>query len=860
MNSMKKIGAGMRGALCLLCLAAGLVFAGCEQVAGVVPDDGAGFVAVSGISGIPTGGYRGAELDLSRAAVTPPGATNRTIEWTVLEGGGTGISSGALAGGKVTPGAPGVLRLLASVPDGKAPGVDYTLESRLVIGAVFVPVNGISGVPLSGTVQAVLDLSGAVVSPDNAVNKTILWSVIDGGGTGVGTADLAGGKAAPTATGFLQVRATIAGGAAGGDYTEDFTIGIGEGEGSGPAAIAGITVSSLPATTYYAKNQSFNPAGLEVRYVNENGGYGAALAAGDYTLDPVDTSTPGLKPVRITSAGYQPVYFSIFVDPSDVILRSLALTSAPSKMEYDLGESFDPAGMVITGTYSDGSTKTVDNSIVAVSGYDKFTRGSQTLTLRINTSSLTLPGVKVVIPSGAAITLNPYRAGSANHAVQFYRTVYVKGRPFDFEKSNLQATVKFGSVTAKLTPGRGLYPADLTGFNPNLGGAQQLTLTLDNASVTFDVYVANVEPAVWFDYGYMRHEADPTGRGPGAGVYYARPDETLVLAPVRYLIGYDAENRNLGAAYAWTVSGGDYDTAAARNRETFAFTPAAAGTYTVQVSVTGRDYATGATITKTASTDVVCYTEPLSAGTFGVLRNFAPGQFTQSGNGYGWSLGGAGGYEVWHVTSRDSYIIQGNPMATWMEAGVVWVMEDRNGNGIPDEMWYELRGSDETHSSYKNLITRRYAITWIKSGEKDVENEYGQTIAGTYWVDSKGRAGLMYGGWPSNWGVTGGRVTYTGTLLRDDGNIDTGTYGGLINMAGYVDTGNYGKWTGDNWDRYYVSDAMRADGEAVSLSAVRFIKVQTAIHRYGGIFGEVSTEIKSATDLGSQSDFPDPVY
>jgi hypothetical protein len=79
-------------------------------------------------------------------------------------------------------------------------------------------------------------------------------------------------------------------------------------------------------------------------------------------------------------------------------------------------------------------------------------------------------------------------------------------------------------------------------------------------------------------------------------------------------------------------------------------------------------------------------------------------------------------------------------------------------------------------------------------------------------------------------------------------------------MGGYVDCFGYGKWAStDTWNRFYVSDAIRADGSpAGGLDAVRFIKVQTAALHYGGIFGEVSTEIQSGDYLGSQSSFPSP--
>ena len=41
-------------------------------------------------------------------------------------------------------------------------------------------------------------------------------------------------------------------------------------------------------------------------------------------------------------------------------LKSIAITTQPSKTEYEVGDTFDPAGMVVTATYSDDSTKVLD--------------------------------------------------------------------------------------------------------------------------------------------------------------------------------------------------------------------------------------------------------------------------------------------------------------------------------------------------------------------------------------------------------------------------------------------------------------------------------------------------------------------
>ena len=172
------------------------------------------------------------------------------------------------------------------------------------------------------------------------------------------------------------------------------------------------------------------------------------------------------------------------------------------------------------------------------------------------------------------------------------------------------------------------------------------------------------------------------------------------------------------------------------------------------------------------------------------------------------------------------------------------MQEDKNGNGLPDEMWYELPGGDETHPIRKNQITRRYAITYFKTSDHGTTNEYGQKIREVYWVDSCGRAGMIPGGFPTPWGVIGDWVTYTGTLLRDDGEIFCPNYN-MADLDGYVDcTGNIA---------FPVSRAVRSDGAPANLSEVKFLRVQTSLFRYGDIFGDVSTEIPWADFLPDQS-------
>lgn len=49
------------------------------------------------------------------------------------------------------------------------------------------------------------------------------------------------------------------------------------------------------------------------------------------------------------------------------MLKSIAITTPPTKTTYTAGETFDPSGMVVTATYSDGTTAAVTDYSVSPS-------------------------------------------------------------------------------------------------------------------------------------------------------------------------------------------------------------------------------------------------------------------------------------------------------------------------------------------------------------------------------------------------------------------------------------------------------------------------------------------------------------
>ncbi|MDR3123840.1 MAG: bacterial Ig-like domain-containing protein [Treponema sp.] len=687
--------------------------------------------------------------------------------------------------------------------------------------------------------EAVADLRMAHISIADGTGSAFAMEGPVGGGQewSLGIAVASGGR----------VRISID--RAGVENTERALLVYREGEGeAAPPEKNGIAILSLPDTTVYARNMQFDSSGLVVAWTYSNGST-EKIPPDGYTLTEPDMANYTDQRVTVSAGGYT-ARFTITVMDSDRTLTSISV-SGGYRREQDFYRAFDKTGLVVTGHYSDGSEQNV-TSYAGISGYDSTRRGPRDgVMAKVNGKSAPIPGVRVRIPADMAVTM-PTKLQYQVIGTIVYRRVCLKGESFEVSHPGCIVQVNTGNGTATLSHANGgLLDTDtVSGYDPNTLGRQNVTLHLDEASVDFPVTVIDLAPAAWFDYGYQRTATDPTGKGPGADKYYARPGETIVLAPVRFLVGYDRLHRDTGASYSWSVSGGAFSSPATATGEFYRFTPTAPGTSTVTVQVTGNNYITSQPVTVTATTELVCFTEAAgqSAAPDFKLMHTGPGQYVTGGAGYGWSLGSGGGYEVWGVEHRSQYWIRGNGFGGWVEPGVVWVQEDRNANNIPDEMWYELTGSEDT-GTYHSWMTRRYAIYYIDASDVSdpMYDSRGRLYPYIYWADSKGRAGMTTSNWPADWPAW---KAFTFTQLRDPGDIiPYMPFADCDGLWGYVDTAS---------DTFPINRAIRADGSPITLSAVKFIKVQSATFDYVCGFGDRSTEIYAADFLGYQTDFPLP--
>ena len=218
------------------------------------------------------------------------------------------------------------------------------------------------------------------------------------------------------------------------------------------------------------------------------------------------------------------------------------------------------------------------------------------------------------------------------------------------------------------------------------------------------------------------------------------------------------------------------------------------------------------------------------------------------------SLGGFGGYIVVGFdhsidnTGGYDFAVLGNSFSGSSEPGIVWVMQDENGNGRPDDTWYELSGSESGKAETK----QNYSVTYYRPSElqKPVQ-----------WTDSEGNSGQIdylkqyhrqdyyYPLW-----IAADSYTLTGTCLeaRNYDASTNGTYWVLPEYEwGYADNFSpIDRLTDDenanadiNANHFKISNAIDASGAHKQLDYIDFIKVQVGVNAKSGWLGEVSTEV-----------------
>lgn len=200
------------------------------------------------------------------------------------------------------------------------------------------------------------------------------------------------------------------------------------------------------------------------------------------------------------------------------------------------------------------------------------------------------------------------------------------------------------------------------------------------------------------------------------------------------------------------------------------------------------------------------------------------------------TIGGWGGYitfgfdhAVRNVLGERDFQILGNAFYLSdntqygsSEPGIVYVSRDVNRNGLPDDPWYELRGSE-----YDNPTTdHHYQKTYTHAGDT-LQNAFHKQPYYPQWLAEDA-------------------ITFEGVRLANTTEKINNMYVQRVLEYGYADNKPNTDTLGTSFD---ISWAVDADGNPVVLPSVDFIRVVTAIDYWNTLTGEISTEIAGAIDL-----------
>ena len=207
------------------------------------------------------------------------------------------------------------------------------------------------------------------------------------------------------------------------------------------------------------------------------------------------------------------------------------------------------------------------------------------------------------------------------------------------------------------------------------------------------------------------------------------------------------------------------------------------------------------------------------------------------------------------------------------EPGIVMVSRDVNGNGLPDDPWYELAGSESANPRTQ----RNFTITYYKPDENktrvpDPNNMFVTDAEYVRWTcnstDSLQTGYVARNSfhaqsyWPQ-W-LDDATLTFEGTKLPCNA-VNEGTtteywvqhfydWGYVDNRPDYLYDGSSPKANQNKG--FNLEWAVDQDGQAVPLTSIDFVKVYSAVLQQCGWLGETSTEVCGAIDLHPDAERP----
>ena len=198
--------------------------------------------------------------------------------------------------------------------------------------------------------------------------------------------------------------------------------------------LSGISVATAPTKTAYYIGETFDASGMAIKATMSDG---STKAVTGWTYSPTGalTATDTAVTISYTENGVTKTTTQAITIRA---LVSIAITTPPTKTAYQYGEKFSSAGMAVTATYNDNSTR-------VVSGWTYSPTGALALSNTSITVSYTEGGVTKTTTQAITVsnTLSSIAVTTAPS-----KTAYFTGDTFDTTGMVVTATMADGSTKA----------------------------------------------------------------------------------------------------------------------------------------------------------------------------------------------------------------------------------------------------------------------------------------------------------------------------------------------------------------------------------------------------------------------------
>lgn len=239
--------------------------------------------------------------------------------------------------------------------------------------------------------------------------------------------------------------------------------------------LSSIAVNTAPTKTTYTAGEYFDPTGLVITRTysdSTSDTYAYAGHTSEFTFSPTTSTALTTSNVSVTiTYGGKSCSQAITVNAAKT-LSSISVSTAPTKITYTAGETFDPAGLVITRNYSDSTSDTYTYS--GHTSEFSFSPSTSTALTTGNTSVTITYGGK---SCSQAITVNAATKTLSSISISGQTTSFTVDDTFSFGGT---VTAHFSdSSTSNVTTS-----ATFSGYNMSVAGNYTVTVSYTYGGTT----------------------------------------------------------------------------------------------------------------------------------------------------------------------------------------------------------------------------------------------------------------------------------------------------------------------------------------------------------------------------------------